>query len=74
MHVQGTTHVLTFLVDTGSQITIISSTLQKPTGISIDIQRVNGMTRALRETIEILLYDNPPIPVLAAFMPALWTF
>jgi hypothetical protein len=28
------------------------------------------MTGAPRETIEILLYDKPPIPLLATFMPA----
>jgi hypothetical protein len=67
----GTSHALTFLVDTGSQITIISSVPLKPTGINVDIQGVNSRTRAPRETIEILLYDKPPIPVLAAFMPAL---
>jgi hypothetical protein len=70
MHVQGTTHVLTFLVVTGSQITIKSSMLLKPTGINVDIQGVNGMTRAPKETIEILMYDKPPIPVLAGFIPA----
>jgi hypothetical protein len=67
--VQGKTHALTFLVDTGSQITIISYVPPKPMGINIDIQGVNGMTRAPRKTIEILLYDKHPIPVLAAFMP-----
>jgi hypothetical protein len=38
-------------------------------GINVDIQEVNGMTRASWETIEILLYDKPPIPVLADFIP-----
>jgi hypothetical protein len=57
--VQGTAHVLTFLVDTDSQITIISSIPPKPTGINVDVQGVNGRTRASRETIENLLYDKP---------------
>jgi hypothetical protein len=39
-------------------------------GINVDIQGVNGLTRVPREPIEILLCDKPPIPVLAAFMPA----
>jgi hypothetical protein len=58
--VQGTTHALTFLVNTGSQITTVSSALPKPTGINVDIQGVNGMTRAPRATIEILIYVKPP--------------
>jgi hypothetical protein len=58
--IQWTTHVLTFLVDSGSHITIISSIQPKPTGKNIEIQGINGMTRAPRETIEILMYDKPP--------------
>jgi hypothetical protein len=56
--VWGTAHVLTFLVDTGRQITIISSIPLKPMDINVDVQGVNGRTRAPREAIKILLYDK----------------
>jgi hypothetical protein len=60
MHVRGTAHALTFLVDTRSQIIIIPTIPLKPMGINVDVQGVNDRTRAPRETIENLLYDKLP--------------
>jgi hypothetical protein len=59
-----------FLIDTGSQITIITTVPPKPSHGMIHIQGMNGTSQAPLEKIHIQLYNNQPITIKPAFMLA----
>jgi hypothetical protein len=68
--VNGETHFLTFLIDTGSEVTIITLVpcpkQQDPT----QIQEENAVNIAYRCPIRILMCDREPIEINAVFMSA----
>jgi hypothetical protein len=66
----GQTHFLTFLVDTGSEVTIITSVPCPKQQDPIQIQGVNAVNIAYRCPIRILVYDREPIETNAVFMSA----
>jgi hypothetical protein len=66
----GQTHFLTFLVDTGSEVTIITSVPCPKQQDPIQIQGVNAVNIAYRCPIRILVYDREPIETNVVFMSA----
>jgi hypothetical protein len=68
--VNGQTHFLTFLIDTGSEVTIITSVPCPKQQDPIQIQGVNAVNIAYRCPIRILVYDREPIEINAVFMSA----
>jgi hypothetical protein len=68
--VNGQTHFLTFLIDTGSEITIITSVTCPKKQDPIEIQGGNAVNIAYRCPVRILVYDREPIEINAVFMSA----
>jgi hypothetical protein len=66
--VNGQTHFLTFLIDTGSEVTIITSVPCPKKQDPIQIQGVNAVNIAYRCPVRILVYDREPIEINAVFM------
>jgi hypothetical protein len=68
--VNGQTHFLTFLIDTRSEVTIITSVPCPKQQNPIQIQGVNAVNVAYRCPIRILVCDREPIEINAVFMSA----
>ena len=63
-------HHLTFLIDTGSQVTIIASVAPRPDTPTINLEGVQGIeTPAHKECIRIKIYDRN-VEIDALFFPA----
>jgi hypothetical protein len=68
--VSGQTHFLTFLIDTGSEVTIITSMPCPKQQDPIQIHGVNAVNIAYGCPIRILVYDRERIEINAVFMSA----